>query len=150
MKKPAKVMCLICGKKPVGKTAGTWPELFGWEAGEFMTAWGIATYIDNMAAAGGKELRYPDVHPRMADGTRLVGPIPGEAYPSGGAVTKVAGYLNKWFTPHVDMISPDAHVADYKGIMKRFCAAYTREDYHFYAETGSRRQRACLEICSVR
>ena len=38
-------------------------------------------------------------------------PIPGEAYPSGGAVTKVLD-IYKWFTPHVDMISPDAHVAE--------------------------------------
>jgi len=33
-------------------------------------------------------------------------PIPGESYPSGGAVIKVLD-IYKWFTPHVDLIAPD-------------------------------------------
>ena len=44
-----------------GKKSGTWPELFGWEAGEFMTAWSIANYIDGVAEAE-KSLCYSDVY----------------------------------------------------------------------------------------
>ena len=122
-------------QKTGGKTAGTWPELFGWEAGEFMTAWGIATYIDNMAAAGKKNYDIP-----MYINVWLMGqgwwPIPGEAYPSGGAVTKVLD-IYKWFTPHVDMISPDTHVADTKNY-QAVCAAYARDDNPFFnPETGA-------------
>jgi beta-galactosidase GanA len=31
-----------------GRDSGTWPELFGWAAGEFLSAWSIATYIDRL------------------------------------------------------------------------------------------------------
>ena len=135
MKKTGKGYVFDMWQKAGGKTAGTWPELFGWEAGEFMTAWGIATYIDNMAAAGKKNYDIP-----MYINVWLMGqgwwPIPGEAYPSGGAVTKVLD-IYKWFTPHVDMISPDAHVADTKNY-EAVCAAYTREDNPFFMpETGA-------------
>jgi len=34
------------------KSGGTWPQMFGWPAGEFMCAWAIASYIDAVAAAG--------------------------------------------------------------------------------------------------
>jgi hypothetical protein len=135
MKKTGKGYVFETWQKAGGKTAGTWPELFGWEAGEFMTAWGIATYIDNMAAAGKKNYDIP-----MYINVWLMGqgwwPIPGEAYPSGGAVTKVLD-IYKWFTPHVDMISPDAHVAESKNY-EAVCAAYAREDNPFFMpETGS-------------
>jgi hypothetical protein len=53
-------------------------------------------------------------------------PIPGEAYASGGAVTKVLD-IYKWFTPHVDIIAPDIYVADAKG-RDAVCASYARED----------------------
>jgi len=53
-------------------------------------------------------------------------PIPGEAYASGGAVTKVLD-IYKWFTPHVDIIAPDIYVADAKG-RDAVCASYDRED----------------------
>ena len=135
MKKTGKGYVFETWQKAGGKTAGTWPELFGWEAGEFMTAWGIATYIDNMAAAGKKNYDIP-----MYINVWLMGqgwwPIPGEAYPSGGAVTKVLD-IYKWLTPHVDMISPDAHVAESKNY-EAVCAAYAREDNPFFMpETGS-------------
>src|SRR5208337_641712 len=35
-----------------GKKSGTWPELFGWSAGELMSAWSVATYHDGLAEAG--------------------------------------------------------------------------------------------------
>ena len=39
-------------QKSGGINSGAWPELFGWEAGEIMSAWSIAGYIDRIAASG--------------------------------------------------------------------------------------------------
>jgi hypothetical protein len=135
MKKAGKGDVFDMWQKAGGKTSGTWPELFGWEAGEFMTAWSIAAYIDSIAEGGKKNYDIP-----MYINVWLMGqgwwPIPGEAYPSGGAVAKVLD-IYKWFTPHVDMISPDAHVAESKNY-EAVCAAYAREDNPFFMpETGS-------------
>ena len=135
MKKVGKGYVFDTWQKTGGKPTGTWPEMFGWEAGEFMTAWSIATYINNIGAAGKKNYNIP-----MYINAWLIGqgwwPIPGEAYPSGGAVTKVLD-IYKWFTPDVDMISPDAHVADSKNY-EAVCAAYARADNPFFnPETGA-------------
>ena len=35
-----------------GKTTGSWPELFGWEGGEIMTALSISSFINEVAKAG--------------------------------------------------------------------------------------------------
>jgi len=42
-----------------GKESGSWPELFGPEAGELMSAWGIATYINDVAKAGKQVYNIP-------------------------------------------------------------------------------------------
>ena len=59
---PAKLMASMkaAGKGKVydlwqqagGKKSGTWPEVFGWSAGELMSAWSLAVYIDGVAEAG--------------------------------------------------------------------------------------------------
>ena len=48
-------------KREGTKKSGTWPEVFGTAAGEFVSAWSIANYVDSVAAAG-QELYNPDVH----------------------------------------------------------------------------------------
>ena len=117
-----------------GKESGTWPELFGWEAGEVMTAWSIANYIDSIAESGKVALNIP-----MYINVWLMEnpwwPIPGECYPSGSAIHKVLD-IYKWFTPHVDMIAPDTHVGDSRGY-EAVCATYARDDNPFFnPETG--------------
>ena len=107
-----------------GKGSGTWPELFGWAAGELMTAWSIATYIDGVAEASKASYDIP-----MYINAWLMEqpwPIPGETYPSGGPVTKVLD-IYKWFTPHVDLIAPDIYIPDSKGY-ESACATYSRDD----------------------
>lgn len=95
-----------------GKKSGTWPELFGWSAGELMSAWSVATYHDGLAEAGKAIYNIPmyinawtmeSVRPEFRWMT------PGECYPSGGPVTKVLD-IYKWFTPHIDLIAPDIYV----------------------------------------
>jgi hypothetical protein len=134
MKKAGKGTVYDVWQKAGGKPAGTWPEIFGWEAGEFMTAWSIATYINRIAKAGKAVYDLP-----MYINAWLMGQgwwqIPGEAYPSGGAVSKVLD-IYKWVTPDVDMISPDSHVAESRSF-EAVCAAYARDDNPFFQpETG--------------
>ena len=122
-------------QKTGGKESGNWTQLFGWEAGEFMTAWSIAKFIDNIAASGKAVYDIP-MYVNVWLMEQNWWPIPGESYPSGAAVSKMMD-LYKWFTPHVDMISPDAHIAEadrYKAV----CASYARPDNPFFMpETGA-------------
>ncbi len=91
-------------QKSGGNKSGTWPELFGWEAGEIMTAWSIASYIDSIAASGKAVYDIPMfVNVWMME--QPWWPIPGESYPSGGAVSKVLD-IYKWFTPTSILLLP--------------------------------------------
>jgi hypothetical protein len=108
-----------------GKESGTWPEMFGWSAGELMTAWSISTYIDRVAEAGKAVHNVPmyiNVWPGEADNWAMAG----EDYPSGGGVTKVLD-LYKWCAPHIDLIAPDIYIADSRGY-EAMCANYARDD----------------------
>jgi len=103
---------------------GSWPELFGWQAGEYLSAWQIAHYIDGLAAAGKAIYGVPMyVNVWLGEGSWR---IPGLTYPAGGAV---AGVLDiwKWSTPHIDLIAPDIYRSDWPGYLES-CAAYARLD----------------------
>ena len=115
-----------------GKQSGNWSEMFGWPAGEFMTAWGIATYIDEIAKAGKAIHNIPMYVNVWLIESNLV--AAGESYPSGCAVPKVLD-IYKWFTPHVDMVSPDV---EYNNTIRYqwLCATYSRPDNPlFFPET---------------
>jgi len=107
-----------------GREEGSWPELFGEAAGEIMTAWSIATYIDRLAEAGKAILAIPMyLNVWLGEqGWRL----PGETYPAGGAVGKVLD-VYKAATPHLDLVAPDIYIADAKGY-EATCALYARDD----------------------
>jgi hypothetical protein len=92
-----------------GKKSGTWPELFGWEAGKFLTAWNLANYIDNVAAAG------KTVH----DIPMFMNIIP--------RYYNLQLDIYKWFTPHVDFIGPDVYEPDSRGY-EFLCDTYSRDD----------------------
>jgi len=115
-----------------GKPAGSWPEMFGWAAGELMTAWSIATYIDRLAEAGKALLDIPMyINVWLGGGDWQVA---GE-YPSGGAIGKVLD-IYKWCTPHVDLIAPDIYIADSRGY-EAACRSYARDDNPlFVPESG--------------
>ena len=112
-------------QKAGGKTSGTWPQVFGAEAGELMTAWSMANYDDGIAAAAKAVYDIP-----MYINVWLMDQDwwsrPGESYPSGGAVGKVLD-IYKWFTPHVDLIAPDNYRLDSRGY-ESVCATYARDD----------------------
>lgn len=107
-----------------GASSGTWEELFGHAGGEIMTAWSIATYIDGVAAAGQAVLDIPMYINVWLGEQGWV--IPGDTYPSGGAVTRVLD-IYRWFTPHIALIAPDIYIADSRGY-EAICAGYARDD----------------------
>jgi hypothetical protein len=115
------------------RAAGTWQEVFGHAAGELLTAWSIATYIDGIVAAGKAAYDIPMyVNVWLGEHGWM---IPGETYPSGGAVNKTLD-IYKWAGPHIDLIAPDIYVPD-SGGYEAECAAYARDDNPlFIPESG--------------
>ena len=96
-----------------GKKSGTWTELFGWEAGKFLTAWSIANYVDGVTGAGKTVYDIPmfmNIIPRYYN-------LPLDIY--------------KWFTPHVDFIGPDIYSPDARDY-EFLCATYSRDDNPFF------------------
>ena len=82
MKKAGKGKVYDLWQKTGGKKSGTWPELFGWEAGEIMTSWSIANYIENIAESAKVVYDIPMfINVWMME--QRTWPLPGEAYPSG-------------------------------------------------------------------
>lgn len=106
------------------KTSGSWPELFGNEAGEFMTAWHIGSYINKLADAG-KAIYDLPMYVNVWLGEQRWR-LPGESYPSGGAVGKTLD-IYKWATPDIDLIAPDIYIADSEGY-REICDIYARKD----------------------
>lgn len=104
------------------KTSGSWKAVFGdnvWSK-SFYTAWQYATYIDYVAASG-KEI-YP--LPTFCNCWLVQKPddLPG-VYPNGGPVSLVMD-IWKAAAPHIDVLSPDIYLPDFKNIV----ADYHRAD----------------------
>jgi len=125
MKATAKGRVYNVWQEAGGKKSGVWSDLFGWEAGEIMTSWSIATYIDGIVKAGKAIYDIPMFINAWLMEQRWW-PMPGEAYPSGGAVSKTLD-VYKWFTAHVDFIAPDNYQPDSRGY-EAVCATYARDD----------------------
>lgn len=104
------------------KTSGTWRTVFGDNAWSksFYTTWQYATYIDHIAA-GAKEI-YP--LPTFCNSWLVQKPddLPG-VYPNGGPVSRVMD-IWKAAAPHIDVLSPDIYLSDFKNII----ADYHRAD----------------------
>ena len=93
-----------------GKESGTWLDLFGQKAGEFMHTWSLATYINDVAKAGKAVYNLPMII-NIAE--------PGVDY-------KVLD-IWKWFTPNIDMIGPDVYIPDAQDY-NFVCFKYARND----------------------
>lgn len=144
---PAKLIKYLkkAGKGPVydtwqnagGKESGSWPELFGWSAGEYLSAYAVADYIDRVAEAGKAVYDIPMYMNVWVSEVRRMESrwsIAGANYPAGGAVSKVLD-ISKCFTPHLDLIAPDIKHFNNR-VFEEICAAYTRDDNPlFFPET---------------
>ncbi len=112
------------GRQPAANRLVPGPKLFGAAAGEILTAWSIATYIDRVAEAGKAEYALPMyVNVWLGEGEWA---IPGESDLAGGAVAKLLD-IYRWYTPHLDLVAPDIYIADLQGYEYE-CASYARQD----------------------
>ena len=105
------------------RQSGTWSQVFGddWQADEVFMAWGFATYVGALAAAG------KAVQPLPMYANAWLGPQPGQPragnYPSGGPVGRM---IDVWkaAAPALDLVAPDIYVSDVKSVL----ADYARPD----------------------
>ncbi|WP_329740882.1 DUF5597 domain-containing protein [Dyella sp. A6] len=115
------------------KPAGSWRQLFGADAAEAFAAYGIADYIQQVAAAGkavyplpmyvNTWLRYKGKH------------LPGIDYPSGGATWNVLDIWKATVTS-IDLIGTDLYTDDYHEFT-RVVGQYHRPDNpSWISETG--------------
>ncbi len=89
--------------------SGTWEDLFGKDAGEFLTSYAIACYCEEIAAAGKEILPLP-MYTNVWIG-EMYNKVPGSNYPSGGAVCKTLE-LFRLCSPSLDTIAPDIYLQD--------------------------------------
>ncbi|MDE3179838.1 MAG: DUF5597 domain-containing protein [Acidobacteriota bacterium] len=89
--------------------SGTWSEVFGDLAPEAFSAWYVASYVDNVAAAGKQAYALP-----MYCNNWLAGPGSARAgdWPSGGPTIHV---LDIWkaAAPHIDALAPDIYLPEF-------------------------------------
>ena len=111
-----------------------------------MTAWSIATFINEVSKAG--KAAYD-----IATFINVWGmeqnwwPIPGESYPSGGPVHKVLD-IYKWFTPDMDTISLDNYNGDAKG-KEWGNVNYARDDNPLFIVESNHRLEYVPEHCGL-
>lgn len=103
-------------------TDGCWTDLFGEKAGEYFSVFGIASYIQELAA---EAKRITDLTMIVNVWTDNVGwDEPGVDYPAGGPVSKVLG-LWKMFAPDVDVVGLDNYKLDREGYLQD-CQRYSK------------------------
>jgi len=118
----------------VGKK-GTWQQVFGRDAEAAFNSWYVATYIDQVAAAG-KAIKPLPLYVNAALPNH-----PGvwqdpNTYSSGGPLPQV---LDVWkaAAPHIDVLAPDIYNPDHKDYLG-FLDLYGRSDNAlFVPETGN-------------
>ena len=121
--------------KAMGKqTGGSWQSVFGDEADGFFHAWSIASYINQIAAAGKAEYALP-----MYVNAALRDPIhPGRpgSWESGGPTDDVLA-LWKAAAPAIDVIAPDIYMPEYAKYMKVLDLYQRPDNALMVPETGN-------------
>ncbi len=116
------------------KPSGNWHEVFGPNADEFFHAWSIASYVDDIVAAGKAVYPLPTY---MNDALKdPINPQAPGSYASGGPSWNVLA-IYKVAAPHVDILAPDLYSPGSTGY-EATLNWYTRADNPlFVAETSS-------------
>jgi beta-galactosidase GanA len=113
---------------------GNWQQVFGKDADEFFHAWSVASFIEQVAAAGKAEYPLP-----MYANAALRDPFhpgPPGGYASGGPTDNVL-HLWKAAAPSLDLLAPDIYMPEYAKYT-RVLELYRRPDNAlFVAETGN-------------
>ena len=119
----------------MNKKPGTWQEVFGDDADEFFYAWSIASYVEQIAAAGKAVYPLP-TYVNAAIKEPIKPQSPG-SYPSGGPSWNVID-IYKVAAPHIDVLAPDLYTPEsvsYDATLKH----YRRPDNAlFIAESGNK------------
>ena len=110
--------------RALGKKPGTWKQVFGDDADETFQAWSVATYINQIAAAGKQEMALPMYVNNWLKSPRgyPVLTVPGDDYPSGGPTSNMLAVW-KAAAPAIDILAPDIYVpntARYRDVMEQF------------------------------
>lgn len=120
--------------KALGKKPGTWSQVFGKDADEFFHAWSIGRFVNEVAAAGKRELPLPMyVNAALRDPFNYQDPY---TYSSGGPTWNV---LDVWkaAAPSIDALAPDIYMRESKNVRKTL-EQYGRPDNAlFVPEIGS-------------
>jgi beta-galactosidase GanA len=121
--------------KAMGKQrGGSWQSVFGDEADGFFHSWYIASYINQVAAAGKAEYPLP-----MYVNAALRDPInPGKqgSWESGGPTDDVLP-LWKAAAPSIDVIAPDIYMPEYAKYMKTLDLYQRPDNALMVPETGN-------------
>jgi len=120
--------------KAMKKPPGTWKAVFGKDADEYFHAWSIGRYVDEIAAAGKRELALPMyVNAALRDPFNDQDPF---TYSSGGPTWNV---LDIWkaAAPSIDALAPDIYMRESVNVRKTL-EQYGRPDNAlFVPEIGS-------------
>ncbi|GAB3094183.1 GH35 family beta-galactosidase [Lysobacter terrae] len=120
--------------KGMNKQPGTWKQVFAQDADEYFHAWHVATFIDQVAAAGKTVYPLP-MYVNAALRDPFTPALAGE-YESGGATDNVLD-VYKLAAPHIDLLAPDIYIRDYEKhttVVDRYSRA---DNALFVAETGN-------------
>ena len=125
--------------RALGRSAGTWREVFGARADQAFNAWHTARYVDAVAAAGKAVLNLP-----MYCNASLSNPFTedgAENTASGGPNWNVIGVW-KAAAPHIDLVAPDIYTRDQRTYVA-YLDHYRRADNALLVpETGNARDHA--------
>jgi hypothetical protein len=120
--------------KGLGKAPGSWRQVFGDDADETFQAWYIATYIEQVAAAGKQEYPLPlYVNAALRDPFH---PGKAPAYES-GAPTDNNIELWKIAAPSIILIAPDIYLPEYAKYMKSIELYKRKNNPLLIPETGN-------------
>ena len=119
----------------LGKQPGNWHEVFGADADESFHAWSIASYVDDIAAAGKAVYPLPTY---MNDALKdpLNPAQPAGSYASGGPTYNMLD-IYKVAAPHIDLLAPDHYSpssASYEATLKLY---HRPDNALFVAESGN-------------
>ncbi len=107
------------------KRGEAWVETFGKRGYDLCTAYGVATYIDYVAAEGKKEYDKVPYYVNIWMDLQLWDQ-PGLGYPAGAPVTRNL-VLWKSCTPHIDALAPDNYFSVMSQVMGIY-DKYSRDD----------------------
>jgi beta-galactosidase GanA len=109
----------------LGKSAGTWTQVFGKTADQMFSSWHVARYVDEIAAAG-KAVKPLPMYCNASLGDAFNAEPESNSVQSGGP-TWNAIPVWKAAAPHIDLLAPDIYNRDWKAYIA-FLDHYTRPD----------------------